>query len=206
MKKKPNIIQAIRNAKLFRPLFGDLSTWAAWICWLKAIFAIPMDSVELDLYQKCTGRAEPPENGFKESYAIVGRRGGKSRIVSVAACYIACFFDFREYLAPGERGVVLILARDKDQAKVVFSYIAAILESIPALKAMVVAQRSDEIELSNNIIVSVKTSDYRVIRGVTIACCVADEVSFWDSQGVSPDRAIFAALRPAMATIPRASF
>jgi len=48
----------------------------------------------------------------------------------------------------------------------------------------------------------VKTSDFRAIRGLTIALCVADEVAFWDGQGVNPDKEIFTALRPSMATIP----
>lgn len=52
----------------------------------------------------------------KEAYGIVGRRGGKSRIVSFAGAFIACFHDFRKYLAPGERGMVLVLARDRDQS------------------------------------------------------------------------------------------
>jgi hypothetical protein len=67
---------------------------------------------------------------------------------------------------------------------------------------MVVAWRADEVELSNHITIAVKTSDYRSVRGVTIVLCVADEVAFWDNQGVNPDTAIFTALRPAMSTIP----
>ena len=70
---------------------------------------------------------------FKESYAIVGRRGGKSRIVSFAAVFIACFYDFKKYLAPGETGMLLTLARDREQSKVVFNYIRGILEAVPAL-------------------------------------------------------------------------
>ena len=156
------------------------------------------------LFRKCTGRAAPPPNGVKEVFAIVGRRGGKSRMVSLAAVFIACFHDFRRYLSAGERGMVLILARDRDQGKVVFDYIAGILSAIPALKQMVVAWRADEIELNNGIIIAVKTSDFRAVRGVTIVCAIADEVAFWDSQGVNPDKAVFAALRPAMVTIPEA--
>jgi hypothetical protein len=106
--------------------------------------------------------------------------------------------------AIGERGMVLILARDKDQAKVVFGYIAGILGAVGALKQMVLRQTADEIDLINGITIAVKTSDYRAVRGVTIVCCICDEVAFWDSQGVNPDKEIFQALRPAMATVPAA--
>jgi hypothetical protein len=203
MKKRPNIVEAIRHPGLFRPLLGDVSTWAAWIVWLKAVFGLPMDETELSLYQQCTHREKPPQN-VKEAYAIVGRRGGKSRIVSFAAVFIACFHDFRKYLSPGERGMVLTLARDREQSRVVFGYLSAVLNAVPALKRMVIRQTADEIELDNHITIAVKTSDYRAVRGVTVVCAICDEVCFWDSQGVSPDKEIFQALRPAMATIPEA--
>lgn len=45
-----NIVEAIRDERLFRPLFKDLSTWANWITVLKAIFAIEMSKKELLFY------------------------------------------------------------------------------------------------------------------------------------------------------------
>jgi hypothetical protein len=205
--KRIDIVQAIKNPKLFGSLFKDLSTWSSWMVFLKAVFGLEMDEGERDLYQRCTGRNSvhaEPNSGFKESYAIVGRRGGKSRIVAFAAVFIACFNDFRKYLAAGERGMCLILARDREQAKVVFGYIAGIIDAVAALKQMVSRQTADEIELNNGITIAVKTSDFRAVRGVTIVCAIADEVAFWDSQGVNPDKEIFQALRPAMVTIPEA--
>jgi hypothetical protein len=199
MKRKAiSIVDAIRDKRLFGSLFPDLTSWSAWMVFLKAVFAIEMDQNELELYRHCTRRSDLPAR-VKEAYAIVGRRGGKSRIVSFAAVYIAAFHDFRKYLAPGEVGLVLCLARDRDQAKVVFNYIVGVFRSVGALNQMVTAYRSDEIELTNGINILVKTSDYRAIRGPTVVCCIADEVAFWDSQGVTPDKEIFAALRPSMA-------
>jgi hypothetical protein len=203
-KKKPDIIEAIKHPKIFKPLLGDLATWHCWIVWLKSVFGLVMDQAELELYRKCTGRTEPPPNGVKEAYAIVGRRGGKSRIVAFAGAFIACFHDFKKYLAPGERGMVLVLARDRDQSKVVFGYVSGILNAVSALKQMVIRQTADEVDLNNSITIAVKTSDYRAVRGVTVVCAIADEVCFWDNQGVNPDKEIFQALRPAMATIPEA--
>jgi len=87
---------------------------------------------------------------------------------------------------------------------VVFNYIKGILRGIPVLAKLVAAWRSDEIELRNRIVIAVKSSDYRAVRGVTVVCCISDEVAFWDSQGVNPDTAVFQALRPAMATVPQA--
>src|SRR5215831_18575315 len=117
--KKIDIIQAIRNPKLFGSMFKSLDSWQAWIVWLKAVFGLPMDESEIELYRRCTGRNVNASNhsDFKEAYCIAGRRAGKSRIVSFAGVFITCFYDFRQYLSPGETGMVLILARDRDQAK-----------------------------------------------------------------------------------------
>jgi hypothetical protein len=202
--KRPTIIQAIENPRLFRslPAFKSLATWAAWLVWLKSVFGLPMTADELVLFHKCTGRVSPPPTGAKEVYTVVGRRGGKSFISAIVSVFVACLCSFKEYLTTGERGMVLILAVDKAQAKVVFNYCRGIINHIPVLRQMVVAWRADEVELSNHITIAVKTSDYRSVRGVTIVLCVADEVAFWDNQGVNPDTAIFTALRPAMSTIP----
>jgi hypothetical protein len=51
-----NIITAIHDKHLFKPLFRDLKTWSSWIVFLKALFALPMTGEELALYQQCTGR------------------------------------------------------------------------------------------------------------------------------------------------------
>jgi hypothetical protein len=60
--KRFNIIQAISHPDLFGslPALHSLETWAAWITWLKAVFALPMDEKELAIYQQRTGRSEPP--------------------------------------------------------------------------------------------------------------------------------------------------
>lgn len=78
-----NVIDAIRDERLFRPLFKDLKSWNAWIVFLKTVFALPLDPAELGVYRQCTGRAVPPSRPFPEIFAIVGRRGGKSFIASV---------------------------------------------------------------------------------------------------------------------------
>jgi len=203
-KSQPTIIDAIHSPKLFGalPRFKKLHTWTSWIVVLKAIFGLRMSDDDQVIFKQCTDRESPPPNGAKETYIIVGRRGGKSFVSALIGVFIGCFFSFVEYLTTGERGVVLILAVDKAQAKVVFNYARGIIDAIPALRRMVTAWRADEVELSNDITIAVKTSDYRSVRGVTIVCCVCDEVAFWDSQGVNPDTAVFSALRSAMATIP----
>jgi hypothetical protein len=72
-------------------------------------------------YRQCTGRDHPPTVAPSEVYTIVDRRGGKSFISALTAVYVGCFGSYRRHLNAGERAVVLVLARDRDQAKIVFN-------------------------------------------------------------------------------------
>src|SRR5215472_13387362 len=205
-KKTFTIIDAIHNKDVFGglPAFSSLATWVGWLAWLKSVFALPMDESEQAIYRQCTGRTQPPVKQPSEIYTIVGRRGGKSFISSLTAVFIACFSSFKQYLNTGEKAAILVLARDRDQAKIVFSYVSGILHAVPALEAMIDVERADEIELNNGVIIMVKTSDFRAIRGLTVAAAILDEVAFWDSEGISPDHEVLTALRPATSTIPGA--
>jgi len=206
-KHKPaTIVDVIHNRHLFGslPAFKSVQTWTAWLVWLKTIFALPLTDEERAIFQRCTGREDPPATEPSEIYTIVGRRGGKSFISSLTAVFIACFSSFKQYLNAGEKAAILILARDRDQAKIVFSYVSGILHAVAALEAMIDVERADQIELNNGVIIMVKTSDFRAIRGLTVAAAILDEVAFWDSEGVSPDREVLTALRPATSTIPGA--
>src|SRR5215510_9182395 len=204
--KKFTIIDAIKDKDTFGslPAFSNLDTWTSWLTWLTAIYALPMNDSELATYRQCTGRTQPPATQPSEIFTICGRRGGKSFISSITACFIACFSSFKQYLNAGEKAAILVLARDRDQAKIVFSYVSGILHAIPALAAMIEVERADEIELSNGVIIMVKTSDFRAIRGLTVAAAILDEVAFWDTEGISPDHEVLTALRPATSTIPDA--
>jgi hypothetical protein len=204
--KNTTIVDAIRHKQLFGslPAFSSLDTWASWLAWLKAIYALPMTADELAIYQQCTGRTNAPSTSPSEIFTVVGRRGGKSFISSLTAVFIGCFSEFKQYLNAGEKAAILILARDRDQAKIVFSYVSGILHAVPPLNAMIEVERADEIELNNGVIIMVKTSDFRAIRGLTVAAAILDEVAFWDSEGISPDREVLTALRPATSTIPGA--
>src|SRR5689334_20639356 len=102
-------------------LFGGVfagNSWTAWRAFLAAVFALPMADGQLDIYRRCTGRQALPTEAAQQAWMVIGRRGGKSRISALLAVFLACF---RRYtLAPGERGVVMVIAADRRQARVVF--------------------------------------------------------------------------------------
>lgn len=197
-----NIIEAIEDQKLFGSLFKDQDTWVNWKIALKAVFGLPMNKKDLSVYRKYTDRSKPPKNQFKENFFIVGRRGGKSFISAVIACFLALFHDWRPFLAPGEKGWIMIIATDRVQARVILGYVKAILQ-LKMFKNIIEKELTQEIWLNNQVIISIKTCDYRTLRGFTILAAVCDEIAFWRSEGMNPSGEILTALRPALATIPQ---
>jgi hypothetical protein len=197
-----DIIKAINSEKMFKPCFRDLSTWSSWFVLLKAIFCLPMDDADLALYRRCTGRERPPARGFKELWAVIGRRGGKSFVMAVVAVFKALFSNYSQYLSPGERGVIQVIAADRGQAQVILSYIKGILESNPVFRQYVDQSLKESIDLTNNISIEVMSCSYRSVRGRTVVCAIFDEIAFWRVEGANPDKEILGAIRPAMATIP----
>ena len=197
-----DIVQAIKNKQLFRPVFRDLSTWSSWLVLLKVLFGLSLGEDELTVYGDCTGRKEAPQGVFREAWLVVGRRGGKSFVVSVVAVFLALFHDFKEFLAPGERGVIQIIAADRSQARVIFRYISAILHSTPVFEQYIQNETKERIELTTGIDLEVMTCSFRTIRGRTVVCAVCDEIAFWRVEGANPDKEILAAIRNYMATLP----
>jgi len=65
LRKQIDIIQAIRDRRLFGGLFKSLDTWRAWIVFLKSIFGLSMDQAEIEIYRRCTNRTDSPSGGFK---------------------------------------------------------------------------------------------------------------------------------------------
>ena len=64
------------------PRFRDLSTWRAWLAFLRAVYGLPMDAQDLALFQEHTGRTEPRPGGYPEAVAITGRQSGKSAVAA----------------------------------------------------------------------------------------------------------------------------
>ena len=198
-----NIITATRDTHLFAPWFRDTESWRSWFAFLKALFALDMDEQERAVFEACTSRRQPPSEPVSEAWLVVGRRGGKSFVTALIAVYLACFRDYTDHLAPGERGHVMVLATDKKQARVIMRYVSALLENVPMLAAQIVRTGAGSIELGNRIVIEIQAASFRGVRGYTVVAALCDEIAFWRSdESANPDKEILAALRPAMSTIP----
>ncbi|MGB3445201.1 MAG: hypothetical protein WBA48_00705 [Xanthobacteraceae bacterium] len=198
---------ACRDPNLFGDWFGG-ETWANWRVIDKAMFGLPLDDDELATFKTLTGRDEAPTETASEVWLVVGRRGGKDVKSAALAVYLATIgaevYGWRARLVRGERGVVQLLAVDRDQAGVAFRYIAGFFEK-PIFANMVKRRTADTIELKNGFAVEVTTSDARRVRGRTVVAAICDEVAFWRSETASsPDIDVYRALKPATATMPGA--
>ena len=101
---------------------------------------------------------------------IVGRRGGKSRILALVAVYLAAFRDYAPYLAPGEVATVGVLAVDKGQARAIFRFVHGLLKAVPMLEPLIVRRDTETIELSNRVILRSPRRRFAV-RAATSLCC-----------------------------------
>jgi hypothetical protein len=133
----PTLLDCINDPHLFAPWFRDPSAWQAWFAFIAALFALPMTADQLAIYREHTGRDEPPAAIAKEGWLICGRRAGKSFVLAVIAVYLACFQEYRQYLAPGERATIFVIATDRKQARIILRYVRALLSNVPMLARMV---------------------------------------------------------------------
>jgi hypothetical protein len=103
---------------------------------LKALFGLALTPAELDLYRAYTGRDSAPAAAVREAWLVVGRRGGKSMLAAAVAVYLAIIagvFGRGVKLGPGELGVVMVLASDRRQARVIFRYARGLIDASPML-------------------------------------------------------------------------
>ncbi len=201
------------------------ATWIAWRVFLAAAFGlpcpeelaecpypgVPVDDIprgaaalepgmsNFDIYKACTGRSNWPQVQAKIVSLIVGRRGGKSYITAIIGIYLACCRSYRLNL--GTKGMVMILARDREQAGVIRRYVLAFLQAVPELAVMLRGEPTQKlIELTNEITIEVRAVSDAGTRGYTVVGALCDEIAFWptDSNSARQDTKIIRAIRPAM--------
>jgi hypothetical protein len=196
-----NIIRALDDPKLFQP-WSRGPSWDGWRAVLKAAYALPMTVDEVEFFRSVADR-DPPDRPVRELWCVVGRGGGKDSVASVIAAHTAALFSDGDRLRPGERGLVMCLATDRDQSKIVLNYTRSFFTDIPMLASMVNRETAIGFELNNKIDVAVTTNSFRSVRGRSILCAILDETAFWlDENSANPDEEVLTAIKPALARLP----
>jgi hypothetical protein len=173
-----NIIQADDHDQVFAPLYPNPETWRTWRIIKKAAWALGMDSEELEVFRKYTGRTKPPSKEVDTLVICAGRRSGKSFTAAIISCYLALFYNYRPYLSPG------------------------ILNENEFFQKKIVRETRQSISLDTMVDIEVQTASFRTLRGRTLVACLCDEICFWMDQGARPDKEIIRAVKPALLTIP----
>lgn len=176
-------------------------SWLPWRVLLVAAMGEALTDDERRLYTSVTGRDFEPLELADEIWAVVGRRGGKTRAAGVLAAYVGGLCDHTAYLAPGERGVIPILAASVHQAGRAFMHAKGILQHSPLLSCHIQGEPTSDTIRLELVDIEVRPANFRTIRGVTAVAAIADEIAFWMIEGTSnPDAEILNALRPSLLT------
>jgi hypothetical protein len=103
---------------------------------------------------------------------------------------------FKRYeLSAGERGYIIIVAPSKKQATIIKSYLSGFFNDNKFLAPYLFKETAEEIQLTNNIVISCLSSDYRTIRGYTAIAAICDEIAYLSIEGYKPDVEVIRALR-----------
>lgn len=185
--------------RVARELLGlGAPTYDAWIALLSGALGCHLSDAQAGTFRALTQR-DPLKEACRELWLAVGRRGGKSRAAAAMVVFLALLKEWR--LAPGEVGTALVLANDREQARVAFRYVRGLLEAHPVLAREVTNITAHTITLANGIEIAIGTADNAAVRGRTIVAAILDEFAFWPyEQAVE----VLRALRPGMATQPEA--
>lgn len=177
-------------------------SWRPWRSVLAAAYGLPVPDAAT--FTHLAGGREAPSAPVRELHAIAGRRGGKTQIAAMTGVYVATVgarvSGLLDCLAPGERGVVALVAVDRRQARVALDYVRGVVERSAVLRQMVTREVADGLELDNGSRIEVMTNDYRRIRGRTLIGCIFDESAFYQSdESANPDVELYRAVLPALA-------
>lgn len=194
----------MRDALEHPDVFGSVlagESWAAWRVLLIAAMGEDLTAEERATFEALTERRQEPGERCEEFWAVVGRRGGKTRAIAVLGSYIAALIDFSDVLAPGERATLPIISASLWQAQKCHQYIEGIFSNVPALKRLVTNRTAETISLSTRVDIETRPASFRTIRSGTACAIIADEVAFWRSDDSrNPDKEILTGARPSLAT------
>jgi hypothetical protein len=196
------ILEAINDPRIFGRWFAS-SSWDAWRAFLAALFALPMTSAQLAVFQKATGRTTAPREPYRECWTCTGRRAGKSLIAALISVYLSVFKDFSKHLGPGEYLTGMTVSPDRKQSRVIRRFQGGFVNAIPSLASLVVNETRDALQLSNHCVLETQTASSATLRGYTSHVIVNDECAFFPVESsANPDEEILISERPCLASIP----
>jgi hypothetical protein len=188
--------QALRDPRLLGGLdaFRDLTTWAAWLAFARAVYGLPMSDSDRALFREHTGRTAPRPGGYPEAVAVVGVQSGKSRFAAAIVDHAALI---------GGRGThALLVGQDhRNSMRVLLRYAREPFETVDACRGEVVRSTADSLELRNGVALSAYPCRPAGVRGLRACIVVVDELAFFTATDGRPvDTEMLRAARGRLAT------
>jgi hypothetical protein len=178
------------------------AAWTPWRAFWKAVYALPMTTDELTVFQRHTARDVPPVHAVAEAWMCIGRGGGKTRNSALHAVFRAISFD-QTRIAPGEDAIIPLLASTRRQASQGLKYVRA-FNALPLVAPYVFrGDLRDSIEYRTGVNVEVIAAQKNAVRGYACPTCNADEIAWWenDDDHVNPDSEIITAVRGSLGRV-----
>lgn len=212
--------EAISERLLLKKPWGELTKPQQAI--LKIFYGLPLDEEGLRYWSILQGGAEYDHLGYvtrwwpipyepkpyKEMWAIIGRRGGKSSTIgALALIYEALLGGHTQYAVEGQDIVIYNVAQKLSVAQSTLKFVMAMINKSPLLKKEYAGEPTAEtIRLKNGISILASSPSLRSQRGLSVPVALMDEVGFWytDSEAANPDIEVERAIRFAQATFPEA--
>jgi hypothetical protein len=191
-----DVVASLRDPRLLGglPSFRNLSTWIPWLVFVKAVYGLPLDALELEVFRARTGRRDPRAGGYPEAVAVVGVQSGKSRLAAALAVHAAL---------TGERGTyALLVGQDHRGAmRALLRYAREPFETLDSFRAEVRRETSDTLELANGVSLSAYPCRPAAARGIRACMVVIDELAFFTATDGRPtDREMLRVARGRLAT------
>jgi phage terminase large subunit-like protein len=79
------INQVLLDMALLGAVLGNPETWIVWLVVFQAAFGLLLDETQQKIFSEVSGGRAPPTKRVRELWAVVGRRGGKSRMAAALA-------------------------------------------------------------------------------------------------------------------------
>lgn len=147
------------------------------------------------------GRTEFPASLWR-FLLLWARRSGKSLFVGLVGVYFLYFKEV-ERTQLGEILRVQVIAPSRQQCRVIFGYVRALIHEIPTLEAMIVAETAESITLSNGRMIEIGTANSRTLRGYQFIAFISDETCHLTDEDTAsnPLSEILTAVEPSLAAI-----
>jgi len=132
---------------------------------------------------------------------LAGRRGGKSLISDIIACYEGLVPDFGDVLREEEERFIILLSVRQDSANLHIENISRLIRKSKTFRGMILERTRERIRLANGVTILSLPASGRAVRGYTASTVILDELAhFVDTQGNQSADSVYDAISPVLAT------